>query len=462
MTLPTKKFKLPTVALIGRTNVGKSTIFNRLVDSSQRAIISKKPGTTRDAKTGPCYWNGYAFNLIDTAGLDVSTVAAIDQESVKKAEEVAKKSDLNLLIVDIHDGLLPQDRAYALMLKKLKKPLLLVINKVDGRRDLKNIGEFYELGLGDPEMISAQTGAGTGDFLDTVHTMLKSKIKKIPAPSKKPELKIAIVGKPNAGKSSLLNQLAGKNIAIVSPIAHTTRDSQDLSIEAVHEDKKITLTFIDTAGIRKHGRIDTDIEKQSVEQSLYSIRRADIILLMIDAAEPITAQDKNIAREVLEQNKSLIFVVNKWDLVEDKDDKSDQRFTDFLWRSFPYLTWAPVVYLSAKTGFKLPRLINVVLEVHDNQERKIIDKEMERFLKSLIKKQPPRKTKGTKNPYLYSIKQTSTNPQTFEIVADQADNVHFSYLRFIQNRLRERYKLVGVGIKLKLTPRVKTKSHQTK
>ena len=435
---------LPKVALIGRTNVGKSTIFNKFTETS-RAIISDIPGTTRDLNYGLCEWDNKAFVLIDTAGLDVSTEKKIDQESIRFVEKAAHEADVLLLVVDAKSGLLHQDKEYAKQIKKYNKPIVLVINKADGHKDLSETAEFEKLGIEQNEKISAASGAGTGDLLDKVIKLIP--MKSVQAVGKN-IINVAIVGKPNVGKSSLINKIAGEERSIVSEVAHTTRDTKDFAIEVEFGDKKATLNFVDTAGIRKKRKIDDEIEKESVKQSINAIYRADIVLLVIDASKEITAQDKSITKEILDTNKSLIFVVNKWDLVEDKDEHADKKYLDFLHKSFPYLTWAPVVFLSAKTGFKVQRLINVVLEVFEKQCLEISDKSLDNLLSYLIKKQTPRKTKGTKRPYIYAMKQVRVNPQAFEIEVDQPKNIHFSYIRFIKNKLRDKYDLIGVGIKL--------------
>jgi len=456
---------LPTVTLIGRTNVGKSTIFNRLTETGA-AIISDLPGTTRDLRYGECLWRGEKFLLTDTAGLDVESEAAIDKESVKFAKQAIKHSKLIIFVVDARDGLLPQDKEYAKLLKKSGKNVVLAINKADGQKQMQQIAEFEKLGFKKSFAVSAKTGAGLGDLLDYVYDHLGLEKKTQVAENAHSRLadnqiKISIIGKPNVGKSSLFNQILGEKRAIVSPVPHTTRESQDLTIQYQQDDSEYELTFIDTAGIIKKRKIQKGLQEQSIDQSLASIKRSDLCILVIDAGEEITQQDKNLAREILEQNKSLIFVVNKWDLLKDKTTHSDKEYIEYLHRSFPYLTWAPVVFTSAKTGFRVERLLREILEIYHKQGIQIEQTELDEFLKYIIKKQAPRKTKGTKAPYIHKIKQIKNNPLTFEILADGADNIHFSYRRFITNKLRDKFELWGVGIKLVLTEKVVRKHHQT-
>lgn len=470
----------PLVAIVGRTNVGKSTIFNRLTEKDQ-AITSNIPGTTRDERLGPCTWGAATVMLSDTAGLDVVSDHEIDIESLKKARGAIAKADLLIFVVDVRDGVLPQDKELAKELKKSGRQTILVINKVDANRHLNHTAEFYQLGFKDVFAISAKSGAGTGDLLDLVVDKLKNVKKEsqlIDLEQKYDnEIKIALIGKPNVGKSSLINKIVGEDRAIVSSVPHTTRDSQDITIEyearaktegaedeslVTGKEKNYRLTFVDTAGIVKRPKIQNKIQKQSIEQSLINIRRSDLVLLLIDAAEDVTTQDKNISREILENGISVVFVVNKWDLIKEKTTHSDKEFTTFLYRHFPYLTWAPVVFTSAKTGFKVERLINVIIEIFENQHKKLTNNEMGAFLKMIIGKQSPRKTKGLTSPYIRNIKQVGQAPLTFEILANEANNLHFSYRRFITNELRQKFGFFGCGIRLRMVEAEPTKRHQTK
>jgi len=449
----------PLVALIGRTNVGKSTLFNRLI-GDKKALVSSIAGTTRDQRVGICNWQNDNIQLCDTAGLDVSLEAEIDKQSIKKAQEMAQKAALILFIVDVRDGVLPQDKEYAQKLKKLKKKVFLVVNKVDSNKQLAEANDFYRLGFKDVFIISSKTGAGTGDLLDAITAQFKKKemaaITEVE--DKDREIKIAIIGKPNVGKSSLINKIIGEERAIVSSIPHTTRDSQDITVEHIDEaDDSYNLTFIDTAGIIKQRKINDRLKEQSIEQSYEMIRRSDLVLLVIDGAEEVTVQDKSLAGEILENNKSLIFVVNKWDLIPDKDTHSDKKYIDFLHKHFPYLTWAPVIFVSAKTGFKVDRLVKMVLEIYRNQNLIIPQESVDELFKKILRKQTPKVAMGAQLPRIDKLEQLKTNPQTFALTAKHIKNIHFSYRRFIQNQIREKYKLAGCGIKLKLIEAENTK-----
>ncbi|KKR07653.1 MAG: GTPase Der [Parcubacteria group bacterium GW2011_GWC2_39_14] len=448
----------PLVALVGRTNVGKSTIFNRLI-GDKKALVSSIAGTTRDQRVGICSWQNRNIQLCDTAGLDISMEEEIDRQSIKKAGEMAQKAELVLLVVDVRHGLLPQDREYAQKLKKWKKKVFLVVNKVDSNKQLSDVNDFYRLGFKDVFVISAKTGAGTGDLLDAVTAQFsKTEMDEKPVNETIKEIKIAIIGKPNVGKSSLINKIIGEERAIVSSVAHTTRDSQDLKIEYADEKNEIYyLTFIDTAGIVKHRKITDKLKEQSIEQSFEMIRNSDIVFLVLDGSDEITVQDKTLAGEILENNKSLIFVINKWDLLPEKDTHSDKTYIEFLHGHFPYLTWAPIIFVSAKTGFKIDRLVKIVLEIYHNQNKVISDDSVNELLTKALHKQMPRVAKGVAIPVIDTLKQVKTNPQTFEITAKNTQSIHFSYRRFIQNQLREKYKLAGCGIRIRLEEREDTR-----
>ena len=448
----------PLVTLVGRTNVGKSTIFNRLIGNN-KALVSPIAGTTRDQRVGVCNWQNRNIQLCDTAGLDISQEADIDRKSIKKAEEMAKKAELVVLVVDVKDGLLPQDREYAQKLKKWKKKVFLVVNKVDSNKQLAEANDFYRLGFEQVFIISAKTGAGTGDLLDAITAQFtKAEMTEVTDDEKIKEIKIALIGKPNVGKSSLINKIIGEDRAIVSSVAHTTRDSQDIKIEYFDDKENLYyLTFIDTAGIVKHRKITDKLKEQSIEQSFEMIRKADIVLLVLDGSDEVTVQDKTLAGEILDNNKSLIFVINKWDLIPEKDTHSDKKYVEFLHGHFPYLTWAPVIFTSAKTGFKIDRLVKIVLDIYHNQNLKISEESVEELLKKVLRKQLPRVARGVPIPMIDSLEQVKTNPQTFLLTAKNTASIHFSYRRFIQNQLREKYKLAGCGIKIKLEEREDTR-----
>ena len=495
------KTRLPLVAIVGRTNVGKSTLFNRLV-GDRRALVSSIAGTTRDSRRGECDWAGTKFTVVDTAGLDVTGTEMIDQESIKMANKSVKNADLIIFLVDGRAGFTAQDKEYAKMVLRAKKPAILVINKVDSFKQLHLADDFYKSGIKNIEIVSAKNGSGTGDLLDAIMRLLDLQPSTEPdevdlPPSMSNDIRVAIIGKPNVGKSSLFNKIIGEERSIVSPIPHTTRDSQDVTIEyAKREGKKsknqenkktkeqsvakeqspaeeqlvnsdagdqllsktksdietdrqnYRLTFIDTAGLIKQRKINDKMHEISMAQSHDSMKKADVVLLVIDATENVTQQDKHLAQEILDSNRSIIFVINKWDEVDDKDNESDQKYIEYLHRSFPFLTWAPVIFVSALTGFKVSRLIDTVIEVAESQRRKFTEADLKYFLHKIIRKKSPPRKQGLRPPYIHSISQLPRRSLVFVITANETDQLVVPYLHFIENALREEFKLWGCGIKL--------------
>jgi GTP-binding protein len=446
------KNNLPVVVLTGRTNVGKSTLFNRLTEKRQ-AIISNIPGTTRDLNTGVCEWRGKKFQTVDTAGLDVEAKNAIDIAAVKRAEQSLKKADLIVLIVDAQAGLLPQDKKFAALLKKTKRPLLLVANKADGAKYREAAVEFYKLNIGEPITISAKNGNGTGDFLDIVLETLEKNKKAAQQTEESPKetLKVSIIGRPNVGKSSLFNAIAGEERAIVSDIPHTTRDTQDILIEYEHpklkaEGQKTNFLFIDTAGVRRKSKIDERTEKLSADRALAAINRADIVLLVVDVDEPISHQDQKLAERLVEKRKSVIIVGNKWDLVPDKTTKSADQYTAYIHSKLQFLKWAPIVFTSAQSAFNVTKLLNLIYEIWLERNKQVKDKELEKMLKQAVKKVKPVQARGPQRPRIRSIIQTRVNPPVFEIKLTRGLGLHFSYLRFLENQLRERWGFIGTPI----------------
>jgi GTP-binding protein len=454
--MPYLKSSLPTVALIGRTNVGKSTLFNRLTEK-QLTLVSAIPGTTRDRRFGECSWDEKTINLIDTAGLDVEGEKEIDKQAVEMAKKSITEADMILFVVDGRVGILPQDREYAKMILKTKKPVVVAVNKVDSQKQMHGLADFYRLGFKNIEAVSAKSGSGTGELLDLILSLLpKSSSTSVPAEETAPEIKIAIIGKPNVGKSSLFNQIAGEYKSIVSDIPHTTRDSQDVSMYYSPENQTelatpYLLTFIDTAGIIKSRKINDRLKEISIEQSFKSIERSDLVILLVDASEPITMQDKNLATEIVERNKSLIFVVNKWDKLKDKTTSSDKKYAQFLYGHFPFLTWAPIVFTSAKTGAKTNRLLDLVCDVYARQHQKIDQGQLNELLQYILKKKRPPRTLGQKPPYIFKMKQTSMAPLTFEVIAGEADQINYVYRRYLQHEIRKRFGYDGCGVKIVLT-----------
>ncbi|PIT90282.1 MAG: ribosome biogenesis GTPase Der [Candidatus Komeilibacteria bacterium CG10_big_fil_rev_8_21_14_0_10_41_13] len=437
---------LPKVALIGRANVGKSTLFNRLGED-RKAIVSSIPGTTRDRKYTQVEWQGLSFVLIDTGGVDLVHDQEFEDDIIKQAGYALEEADLILFVVDIKNGLMPQDKEIGKILKKQAAPVLLVANKGDTQGLKKQIDEFYKLSFGQPIPVSAINGTGSGDLLDLVVKQLKTlKQKKVKTKTIKDNLKIAIIGKPNVGKSSLVNAILGEERVIVSPMPYTTRDSQDISLNY----KGQHYTLIDTAGIRKQHKIRDRLERYSVKQSLKSIERADVTLLVTDASLSLSKQDKTLSDAIQKTASSLIIIANKWDLIEEKNQSTINKFTKYYRQLFPYLAYAPIIFTSATEKQRVKNILDLSREVYNERFREITDNALNKFIKKLIDVHPPARGKGTKQPKIYDLKQLSQDPPTFELIKDPQSDLHHSYVRFVENRLREKFGFLGTPIIIRL------------
>ncbi len=469
------------VIIFGRTNVGKSTLFNRLV-GSPRALVADIDHTTRDANQHTISWNRRRLELVDTAGLNELMYLTMSQKKSKQLTELEEKIQYQtgqllkeaavvLFMVDGQAGLLPQDRELALACKKLlpkETPILLVINKIDSPRHREKISEFYTLGWGEPWPVSAATGMGTGDLLDEIVKQIgrqrrRNANNKLPAPSdpaldsntetttaeleiiaytEKPDYKVCLLGKPNVGKSSLLNALLGYNRVLVSAIPHTTREPQDTFIK--YRDKIIQI--VDTAGIaRKDPGKKKALEKIGMAKSLQRLNQADIAILLVDISEPISHQEASLAEEIINRKKSLIVAANKWDKVEERDTV---KFTEDIYHRLPFIGFAPITFVSAKTKSKVQKILDLIIEVGAQRSISLSKSQLDHFLSRIVKHHRPAKGKGLKHPHIYSFIQTETGPPCFTATIGIKDNLHFSYLRFIQNQLRHTYGFVGTPISI--------------
>ncbi len=463
MAVKTKK-NLPLIVICGRTNVGKSTLFNCLTEKKQ-ALVSDIAGTTRDSNLGTVEWANSAFNLIDTAGLIDARILNgkktnaddIDSQTQKQAFSYLNQADLILFLVDAKAGLLPEDRELAAGLKKnanyLNK-ILLIANKVDSGRFVSEAAQFNKLGIGEPFTVSAATGTGTGDLLDIIIDRIdrNKKNKKIIEKINATPIKACIIGKPNVGKSSLLNAILGYERVIVSPLPHTTREPQNTEIN-YHE---YNISLIDTAGISKQGKKTDNLEKYGILKSLSSLDRADIALLVIDISEPIAHQDAKLVQEIVERGKSLIFIANKWDKLSNRDTK---KMTQEIYDRLPFATWAPIQFISAKTGEKVNKILDLILEISEQRKLMLSDSQCEKFMKAVVKIHKPAKGKGLRAPHLYEFRQVKNNPPSFALRIGPNDNLHFSYVRFMENRLRERHGFTGTPLHIRVTK--DKKSHTT-
>lgn len=442
----------PVVALVGRPNVGKSTIFNRLV-GEQMAIVDDVPGTTRDRLVSEAEWIEKRFYLIDTGGIDPSSAgqktplsigsADFINEIRTQAEIAINEADVIVFVVDAIAGVTPADREVADILRRNQKminsepwpPILLVANKADNARSREWAIEFYELGMGEPYPISALHGTGTGDLLD----VLVSKFPTDEGEEDDDSVKIAIVGKPNAGKSSLLNKLAGAERSIVSPIPGTTRDAIDTKI--VYEGIEVTL--IDTAGIRRRGKIEPGVEKYSVLRSMRAIERADVALLIIDATTGITAQDTHIAGYILDERKSTVVLVNKWDLVE-KDNYTMQQFSEKIRQELNFMDYVPLLFISCKNGQRVDKVMPLALRVQEERLARLTTSSLNKILQSSQDLHVP--SLGGRQLKLFYGTQVRSDPPTFMVYVNDPKLAHFSYVRFLENQVRKQYPFTGTPI----------------
>lgn len=430
----------PIIAIVGRPNVGKSTLFNKLI-GERRAIIEDTPGVTRDRIYGEGEWCGKSFVVIDTGGIEPKTNDIILKQMRLQAEIAIDTADVIIFMCDVRAGLVADDREIAVMLKKSGKPVIVAVNKADSVGAVPfEFYEFYELGFDkDPIAISSTHGSGTGDLLDAV-------LAELPADAGTAEeddsIKVAVIGKPNAGKSSLINKLLGEERLIVSNIAGTTRDAIDTQIECAYG----KYTFIDTAGLRRKARVEDVIEKYSVLRAHMAVERADVCLLVIDATEGITEQDEHIAGIAHEAGKACIIVVNKWDAVE-KDNDSVNEFTKKIYNALSYMTYAPILFVSALTGQRLQKLFEHINYVNGQAKLRISTGMLNDMLGDATAKVQPPSDKG-KRLKIYYMTQASVAPPTFVIFANSIELFHFSYQRYIENCLRETFGFRGTPIRI--------------
>jgi GTP-binding protein len=446
--------KKPVVALVGRPNVGKSTLFNRFT-GEQLAIVDDTPGTTRDRLLAEAEWNGVLFDIIDTGGIDPSSgrkdplsVGSADYiNQIRFQAEIAiREADAVLFLTDASSGVTPADVEVAQILRRNQQevdgkpypPVFLVVNKTDNQNLRLQTADFYSLGMGDPYPVSALHGTETGDLLDALVASFPKDLQE----EEDDSVKIAIVGKPNVGKSSLLNRLVGEERAIVSPIAGTTRDAVDSHLTV----NDIPITLIDTAGIRRRGKIEPGVEKYSVIRSLRAIQRADVGLLLIDATSGITAQDAHIAGFILEEWKSVVVIVNKWDAIE-KDTDTMAEWTRKIRHELNFMDYVPLLFISAKSGQRVDQVLPLALRVQEERLARITTANLNRILQRAqdIHAAPAHAGQALK---IYYGTQVRSDPPTFLLYANNPKLAHFSYLRFLENRLREEYPFTGTPIKL--------------
>ena len=430
----------PVIAIVGRPNVGKSTLFNKLI-GERRSIVEDTPGVTRDRIYGECEWRSRKFTVIDTGGIEPKTDDIILKQMRIQAEVAIDTADVIIFMCDISCGLVADDRDIAVMLKKSGKPIIPVVNKVDSVGTLPlGFYEFYELGFEEePIAISSVHGSGTGDLLDRVYDLCP----KLDDEDEEDDvINVAVIGKPNAGKSSIINKILGSNRNIVSSIAGTTRDAVDSS----YENEFGKYNFIDTAGIRRKSKVEDAIERYSVLRAHMAVERADVCLIMIDATEGITEQDEKIAGIAHEAGKASIVVVNKWDALE-KDNKTVNAFTEKIYNALGYMQYAPILFVSALTGQRLTKLFEMINYVYEQSKLRVTTGMLNDLLNDANARHQPPSDKG-KRLKVYYATQASVSPPSFVFFCNNAELFHFSYQRFLENCIRERFGFRGTPIRI--------------
>jgi GTP-binding protein len=431
----------PTVVIVGRPNVGKSTLFNRLI-GRRAAIVDDRPGVTRDRHFAEADWNGRRFWLVDTGGLVFGPTDSLSRAVREQVEQAVAQGDVVLFLVDVEAGVQPPDREIAQYLRRSGRPVLLVANKADHLPDDTRHLAFYELGLGDPFPVSAAIGKNTGDLLDRLVERLPPAAP--PEEAAMPAIRVAVVGRPNVGKSSLLNRLLGEDRVVVAPEPGTTRDAIDTPL--VYQGRQ--LVFIDTAGLRKRSRVQDEIEFYSTLRTARAIEQADVCVLVVDAIEGIHVQDLRIANDAWAHGAGIVIAVNKWDLIEDKDTNTAVRGERAVQERAPFLEFVPFVYVSAVTGQRLTRLLDVILTVAAEREKRVPTAEVNRVLEALVERQQPPQPVGASVRLLYGS-QIGTAPPRFAIVANRPEGIPESYARYLARGFRAAWAFTGAPLDIR-------------
>ena len=433
------------MAVVGRPNVGKSTIFNKLT-GTKISIVEDTPGVTRDRIFGEVEWLNKYFTIIDTGGIEPESDDIILSQMRNQAMLAVDMAHVILFVVDGKSGLTAADKEVADILRRTKKPVLLVVNKIDSKSQFDNVYDFYELGLGNPIAISGANSMGLGDLLDEV---VENFPEGMNTEYDEDVIRVAITGKPNAGKSSILNNILGEERVIVSPIAGTTRDAIDTYFEK--DDNKFLL--IDTAGIRRRSKVYENVERFSVIRSMSAVDRADVVLIVIDATEGVTEQDTKIAGIAHDEGKACIFVVNKWDLIE-KDNKTMGNFRMSVREKFPFMTYAPILFVSAVSNQRIGRILETVVQVSAEQNKRVTTSVLNQVIGEAIMLTQPPSDKGRRLKIYYGT-QTGVKPPTFNLFINDKELTHFSYTRYLENRLRENFGFEGTSIKIEYSQKKK-------
>lgn len=428
----------PLIALVGRPNVGKSTLFNRLV-GERAAIVEDLPGTTRDRLYGEFEWRGRQIAVVDTGGMIPGVEEDISESVFEQAQLAIQEADAIVFVLDSRTGITPLDQEISELLRRTRKPLVVVANKADNTKQESTAAEFYELGLGDPIAISAARGLNTGDFLDQVYELLPAPIDR---EADEDRVRVAIVGRPNVGKSSLVNALTGQKRAVVSNTPGTTRDAVDTFLE--HKGQGIIL--VDTAGIRRRGKITPGIERYSVLRAMRAIDRADVAVLLVDATEPLAAQDAHVAGFVQEQAKGLIVAVNKWDLVP-KETHTMAQFERLIRNELKFMPYVPFVFISSKSGQRVENVLDLALQIAEERKKRIATGVLNDAVRRMLAEHQTPSSRG-KILKVFYVTQVATDPPTFVVWVNNPALVHFGFRRFLENRLREKFGFFGTPIRV--------------
>ena len=436
----------PTVAIVGRPNVGKSTLFNRLI-GGRDAIVDARPGVTRDRHFGAAEWNGRRFWLVDTGGMVPGAHDQLNRAIRAQVEAAVAASDVVLFLVDVEAGLHPADLEIAQYLRAVRRPVILVANKADQLpQDTRHL-TFYELGLGDPFPVSAAIGKSSGDLLDRIVELLPA----AQETSEEAQIDVAVVGRPNVGKSSLVNRLLGEERLVVADEPGTTRDAIDTPFSY----RGHTLVFIDTAGLRKRSKVADDLEFYSTLRTSQAIERADVCVLVVDAKDGMHVQDLKIANDAWERGAAIIVAVNKWDLIEEKETNTAARGQREVEERAPFLQFIPFLYLSAKTGQRVPKLLDLILEVAEERTKRVPTSEVNRVLEALVDRQQPPQPVGESVRLLYAS-QIGTAPPRFAIVSNRPEAIPEAYTRYLVNGFREAWRFTGSPLNVKLSRKRET------
>lgn len=478
----------PTVALIGRVNVGKSTLFNRLLEKN-KAIISDIAGTTRTSNVGNVVWRGTDFTLIDTGGLTLQKDIPLEEDIIRQSEMAIARADVIVFVTDGSNTILPQEREIATILRKTNKPILLVANKIDTtqKEHALDIGAWLRLGLGEPLCISATSGRSIGNFLDLIYDTFET-IDLKPGEEFLPDnlVTISLVGKPNVGKSSLFNKLIGQDEVIVSDLPHTTREPHDTMVTYTHvpeesdadendtvvvsdsselalsetdeeveaaknEPIEYNMNFVDTAGIRRKNKVAGFLENAGIGKSIMQIDRTDLVLLVIDASEPISTQDKQLGGLLEKRSKSVIILINKWDLSDDNSEEKRKEVIALIRSHFPHLDFAPILFVSGLTGYRVHQIFPMIVKVWKARQTYLANRAVEKFLDKAIRRRLPSRGRGSNHPKLLGMRQLNSAPPIFELYIKNKTSLHRSYLNYLENRLREQFDFTGTPIVIKMT-----------